>query len=294
MDHPDTADFRDSETGAAPKSLADHGMLHVRLRQIFDFLLAQRQYNAVTQHMSYVQNLRPWPDTGAKLRSLLFATAHTQTQPKLNELVHVWKGLEEQKAVFAAVTTLDQLVAAVQLLEKPAEQEAPPPKTRTSKQPQPEPILSPLNALWTSLNKAPGFGPKTAALFVKAIVDIHTQDINTALRFLDPFPIDPAERLRVPVDAVIRYIFQCLTGKNCNFEKINRLIVESGLHSEAYPTIWDDLWFWGFITQHGGGDKRKLAPNDAKFWSILGAPKDQWAQIAATAEDFIALVSPAA
>ncbi|EPR15834.1 hypothetical protein M527_23590 [Sphingobium indicum IP26] len=148
--------------------------------------------------------------------------------------------------------------------------------------------------MWHSLSRAQGFGDKTAALFVKALVDVHTLEINRDLRFLDDFRVDSQDVIRVPVDSVITYIFRLITGRTLKFSTINEIIRRSGLHRESEATIWDDLWFWGFITQHGGGESRQLAVNEAKFWSILGSPKEQWSDIRRAAEKFIMILDMSA
>jgi hypothetical protein len=37
--------------------------------------------------------------------------------------------------------------------------------------------------------------------------------------------------------------------------------------------IWDDLWFWGFITQNGSGDQREFVWNENKYWVIKESDK---------------------
>ena len=57
--------------------------------------------------------------------------------------------------------------------------------------------------------------------------------------------------------------------------------------------VWDDLWFWGFITQKVSGGNRTMEFNTAKYWNILDAPKDK-ETIATTkqlANQFIRLVN---
>ena len=62
--------------------------------------------------------------------------------------------------------------------------------------------------------------------------------------------------------------------------------------------IWDDLWFWGFITQrsapksHGGG--RTVGWNEGKYWSIPHAPRqpDDIAEIMRLSREFLAHLKP--
>lgn len=38
--------------------------------------------------------------------------------------------------------------------------------------------------------------------------------------------------------------------------------------------VWDDLWFWGFVTQKGSGPDRKLQWNPNKYWSLEHSNKN--------------------
>ena len=252
-----------------------------QLRHVFDFIIEHRRYNRETQRKSYEANLRAWEDNGNKLRSLLHATSGTQARGSLDGLAETWKRLHRHGQVFDQVRTLDQLVRALELLEPPVRRE----RSRPA---------YPLDSMWHSLSRAQGFGDKTAALFLKALVDVHNLEINRDLRFLDDFRVDSQDVIRVPVDSVITYIFRLITGRTLKFSTINEIIRRSGLHRESEATIWDDLWFWGFITQHGGGESRQLAVNEAKFWSILGSPKEQWSDIRRAAEKFIMILDMSA
>ncbi|MGK0459084.1 MAG: hypothetical protein ACJAVE_002071, partial [Polaribacter sp.] len=37
---------------------------------------------------------------------------------------------------------------------------------------------------------------------------------------------------------------------------------------------WDDLWFWGFITQVGTGENREMQWNLNKFWTLRESDKN--------------------
>lgn len=247
------------------------------LTNIFDFLARNRSFNCQVQHVAYAQSLRQWGNTYTKIAALLHAVAGTQAIGSLDGLAKTWKRLHENQKVFKEVKSADQLAIALKLLIRPTNQKI----TETK---------GTYEAMWAALSRADGFGPKTAALFVKAILDVHTVEINTDLRFLDTSQLSPSEYVYVPVDSVITYIFQLITGENMNFHAINEVIRGSGLRDSFQPTLWDDLWFWGFITQHGGGENRRLAVNESKFWSIFGAPKHQWNEISTAAEEFITML----
>ena len=125
------------------------------------------------------------------------------------------------------------------------------------------------------LTKQPSWGDKTAALFVKAIYHTHI-GYAKELHFWDDAPerLAEADQLYLPVDAVILYLFQEM-GNPCKktFSGINNYLKTNMPNSNF--EVWDDLWFWGFITQKGNDDKRTMESNEAKYWNMLDAPKDK-------------------
>lgn len=255
--------------------------LRSRLNQIFEFLIRNRRFNEEVQHAAYRQDVLPWHDTGSKLWSLLHSKAHTQSSPKLDVLMPTWEKLHHNYEAFKKVRSPGELNEALWMLAKPS----------TVRDTGYRPVF---DEMWTALDKAAGFGGKTAALFVKSIVEIHTLPINRDLRFLPDFSIDPRERLKIPVDKVIEHIFGCLGAPKGNFTSINTLIAQSELVFAERPTLWDDLWFWGFITQLSGKKTGRINRiNEPKFRSILGAPVDSWEPIRAAAEEFRDLLQPA-
>ena len=59
--------------------------------------------------------------------------------------------------------------------------------------------------------------------------------------------------------------------------------------------IWDDLWFWGFITQKSEKKSvRKIEWNLAKYYAIFHATKDKKSisEIEELAEEFIQIIRP--
>lgn len=69
----------------------------------------------------------------------------------------------------------------------------------------------PLTDLYNGLRMQCGWGQKTAALFVKNVVNIHRSDVSRLHFFHDAKNrvrhIEADERLYLPVDAVIKHIF---------------------------------------------------------------------------------------
>ena len=155
----------------------------------------------------------------------------------------------------------------------------------------------------------PGWGPKTAALFVKSIFHVHSEMYNkdTNLKIWPKMyqKIEDGDVFRLPVDKVILEIFKAIKPtytKTMNnnrskevqwsFTNINKLL------SEYYPNpndieIWDDLWFWGFITQrihevdsngkkiikkntkNKSKKKRFIEWNPNKYWALRDSGKNK-------------------
>ncbi|MBV1692056.1 hypothetical protein KRR38_31405 [Novosphingobium sp. G106] len=264
-----------------------------KLAEIFHFLLRNRHFNETVQHAAYRRDVLPWPDTASKLVSLLHSKANTQASGSLDDLGETWQSLHENYEHFERIETIEDLASALWLIADPEKK-------------RPKAKRSVLDEMWTALTHAKGFGGKTAALFVKSIVDIHTLDVNKDLSFLHDFTISSEDFLMVPVDRVILHIFTEIGLGSPSFTKINGVIREYGLQSSRWPTLWDDLWFWGFITQRmakiapTAGEKevstmvRRTELNEPKFWSILGTPAHLWPQVREAAEEFRTIVtSPA-
>lgn len=148
------------------------------------------------------------------------------------------------------------------------------------------------NSLFELLKAQDSWGAKTAALFVKAVYNTHA-GYSKQLMFWQDAPVTLAtnDEIYLPVDAVIYFIFEQL-GKPCShtFGGINKYIKAN------LPTgdieVWDDLWFWGFITQKGGGKTRTMEFNEAKYWNLLHSPKAAKLiyKVKALANEFIGLL----
>lgn len=139
-----------------------------------------------------------------------------------------------------------------------------------------------------------GWGQKTAALFVKNVVNIHKSDASQLHFFHDAKhrfrQIDTAERLYLPVDAVIKHIFYQGPEPYNAFDKINETLHDFTRDDPARMLIRDDLWFWGFLTQKTTGKSRSMAWNEAKFWAMRSHSKGEIQVISGLAEKFIEVV----
>jgi hypothetical protein len=153
-------------------------------------------------------------------------------------------------------------------------------------------------SLWEALNSAPGWGPKTAALFVRNLAIVGMSP-SLAHKFWPDIDVMTRGEVQLPVDAVIIAIFERVSagiGRHLtDYSRINAFLsCELGYSSEEM-FVWDDLWFWGFITQRSVKlqKTRRFEWNEAKYWSIPHAPKhtEEIAHIHAFASEFLSLVN---
>ena len=275
--------------------------LRERLDAIFNFLSGQddngvqnRYFNQIVQKTAYNACLLQYDQPAWKIKSLLQHIWSQQAGANLDVTLPTWRRFQHDWGTFNNVYYVEDLADAIRLLSphhivNPNLLEGHPPLFR----------------IWRYIKDTPGFGEKTAALFVKAIVDVHTVPAYHDHRFLDGFDAIAAnDRVQVPVDIVIQTIFKNLIGNNINFNQINELLFSLNpdvlaLHdpalanyTAAQASIWDDLWFWGFVTQRTQGGVRLVEVNAAKFWGLQGAPWEQWDQIQDLANMFVGLLTP--
>ena len=137
-----------------------------------------------------------------------------------------------------------------------------------------------------------GWGSKTAALFVKYIYIIHKDDTFETSRIWTDFSINENE-LKLPVDAVITHIFKnnfVNQRYKSDFDGINEIILNLPKYNN--PIIWDELWFWGFITQKIENNKRVSNEfNENKFWCLPYVEKDIF-EIEKLANEFFGMIKP--
>lgn len=257
------------------------------LHKLFNFLKENHAHNRAVQYASIKSSLLPFLDSKSKIKSLLMDVAVTQSKPKLDLLVSLWKAIdEENKPLDSAQNLVDLLSGLIYIKNLPPLQE-----THLA------------NQIFFYLRQVPGFGEKTAALFVKSLVMAHLKD--STLGFSDeklPFLTDAEKltspdgiRLYLPVDSVIRHIFSKHLGHiphanrtpKVAFESINKLIFQF-MDANSIPALesiyWDDLWYWGFITQRGSGANRETKFNESKYMSLKSSNSGALNMIRDTAE----------
>lgn len=224
--------------------------MNQKLNDIYSFLNENRAYNLPVQIGAYKMAMMPYNTTFDKVYSLLYNTLKTQSQLNMDKSVVFFQTIADPKNSLNSFTDFLKTLGASSYT----------------------PIT--YKSMFQLLTKQPSWGDKTAALFVKAIYHTHI-GYAKELCFWDDAPkiLEKDDELFLPVDAVIKHIFQTL-GNPCtnSFSGINEYIKNEMPYSNF--EVWDDLWFWGFITQKGSGDNRKMEFNTAKYWNILDAPKD--------------------
>ena len=106
-----------------------------------------------------------------------------------------------------------------------------------------------------------------------------------------PKTVEQNDEFFLPVDAVIISIFKKLdSSTKWDFDKINSKLKK--VYTESEIEVWDDLWFWGFITQNGTGENRNFEWNLNKYWALKESDKTklQIKTIERKAEIFLKLI----
>ena len=110
----------------------------------------------------------------------------------------------------------------------------------------------------------------------KSIFHLHNGHYSEDLKIWNDVPklIDENDSFYLPVDAVIIAIFTKLDNSiKWDFDKINKTLEKK--YKGQQIEVWDDLWFWGFITQNGSGDNRVFEWNENKYWVLKESDKEK-------------------
>ena len=242
--------------------------MNKKLHDIYSFLNENRSYNKPVQIGAYRMALLPYEITFDKVYALLYNTLKTQSQVNMDKSAVFFQRMATNKSNLNSMTNFLKTIGSSE--------------------------NTPLTykALFDLLANQESWGNKTAALFVKAVYHCHIGYAKDLHFWSDaPKNMSKEDELFLPVDAVIYFIFQVI-GNPCNntFSGINNYLKKN--FPESNFEVWDDLWFWGFITQKGTGNSRIIQFNEEKYWNLLDAPKDQNTinQTKLLANQFIALI----
>ncbi len=219
-----------------------------KLELIFDFLSENRKYNKDLQEKSYKSVIFPYSTQSDKVKSLLYHCVNTQSQPKIDELAKFYELIHSHPK---CLRSFKAFVKEIRVAEGYS-----------------------YEVLYCGLKLKHGWGPKTSALFTKSIFQLHSGSYDRKLRLWKDAPkiIGEQDRLYLPVDVVILRIFKEIGCTSKTFVGINNELWNHYKGSEI--EVWDDLWFWGFVTQKGTGPDRKLQWNPNKYWSLEHSNKN--------------------
>lgn len=219
------------------------------LKNIFEFLIENRIYNKELQTRYYSGIVKPQNNKLEKIVSLLYHIANTQSQPKIDYLAEFYQ------KIYLNTDLLNSFSGFMSVINPNGN----------------EP--NNYSGLYNGMIKQKGWGEKTSALFVKTIFHLHNNEYPNELRIWNDAPTDLEinDNFHLPVDAVIIAIFKKIQLINWNFSKVNKIIAEN--YSGKDIEVWDDLWFWGFISQIGTGDGRKMGWNLNKYWTLRESDK---------------------
>lgn len=241
--------------------------MNEKLDKIFNFLNANRKYNFELQNRFYLSTISAYTKPKDKLISLLYSTANTQSQPKIDKLAIFYKKIIEDEKCLTSMKAFIEKIS---------------PKSQNN-----------FESLYNGMKKQDGWGKKTAALFTKNIFHLHNGEYSDKLKIWDDVPTKILEKdnFYLPVDAVIIAIFNKLNSKtNWNFENINKTLKK--VYNGQQIEVWDDLWFWGFISQNGSGNNRIFEWNENKYWILNETDKNpkMITEIKTKTEEFLKII----
>ena len=249
-----------------------------KLKKVFKFLKENRCYNRELQTKCYIADISPYDSTSEKVLSILYRVVNTQSGPNMDKLSPTFRMLYEDNDL----RCLDSFNSFVEHISN--NEHNTPRRTRITH--------GRYDSLYHGMKDLPGWGPKTAALFVKSIYHIHHEDYNKTKNLKiwgdAPKKIDDGDKFRLPVDKVMVSIFKEIhpEGIEMSFSAINRKLSDMNYSAEEIE-VWDDLWFWGYITQKTvvierankklnieRKTSREIEWNENKYWALRDSDKN--------------------
>lgn len=242
------------------------------LDRIYIFLRENRKYNFELQTRTYQGMIGPLP--ADQVICILYDIAGTQSQPNIDKLAGFFKHIHNNHS------QLNTFAGFLKAIDKEKGQNLE------------------YKTLFNNLRAWEGWGDKTAALFCKTIFHFHNGEYTKVSGIWKDIPttITKDDELFLPVDAVIVSIFNKISTSHgvaakpqWNFTNINKLLHDKYTGSEI--EVWDDLWFWGFISQKGG-EKRTHKWNPHKYWVLKDSDKspEVIAEIERLVAEFISII----
>lgn len=225
----------------------DSSVLQPDFTTLYDFLKKNREFPIFVQRMHREINLIPFNKTEDKAYSLMHNTYYTQSVAKMDNAIKFFQPLLKHKRNLSSFKGFCDFLGC---------------------------NVASYQSVFQKLTNddGNGWGKKTTALLLKNIHNIHYYPELSHLKFWGDVPKNEGDdELYIPVDAVIKDIMVKIDENLNNFKKINNALKPFGR-----ADVWDDLWFWGFITQKSNSldNNRMWGFNDGKYWSDLVFPKD--------------------
>lgn len=238
-----------------------------KIKELYEFLEKNRKYNKQVQE-GFIKSCIAIDGLTKeqKVLNLLYGVVNTQSQPKIDKIGPFFKKMYQKDS------DLTSYKGFLKTLKN-------------------ESVSS--DSLFELMKSQNGWGSKTAALFVKYIYLIHTEDSLRDFKIWDDFSLNEYE-LKLPVDAVITHIFKDnFLNQVCksDFDGINNFFNKKHTENDDF-IIWDELWFWGFITQQTIDNSRKSCEfNVNKFLCLPYIEKDI-EKIKPFAVEFYGIIKP--
>ncbi|KVL65422.1 hypothetical protein [Burkholderia ubonensis] len=218
------------------------------ITELYAFLVEHHNVNEAIQQGFIGESLSP-ATVGDRALLLMHKALQTQSKPRLDPICEFFTEIRDQRA-HGDFTTFHQHVTEGGKL-----------------------------GLVDGLALQPGWGAKTAALFVRNLAYIESTPTLHAKFWRDTRVLE-GDQLRLPVDAVILTIFEALARriawtKAISAPNVGRYFHHDLGYRDEELLIWDDLWFWGFVTQKTVEGRRELGWNESKYWAVPHAPRDR-------------------
>lgn len=224
--------------------------MNQKLNRLFEFISNNRKYNKAQQERYYRSIILPYNNEKDKVISLLYNIANTQSQPNIDSLAEFYKSIY---ADLNCLTSFNNFIHKIN------------PNGKNN-----------YVSLYNGMITQKGWGLKTSALLAKTFFHLHNEQYSEELKIWTDIPkeIGEFDNFYLPVDSVIIAIFKKLdNSKKWTFLNINSTLKE--YYNSQQIEIWDDLWFWGFVTQNGSGDNRKFEWNENKYWALKETDKNK-------------------
>lgn len=245
-----------------------------KLHRIFNFLNKEdnRKYNKQLQEKYLYRLLSCEKSTEDKVISLCYHATKTQLQPDINKLAELYNTLYKKR------NELRTMEGFIKTFDENAN-------------------IS-YESLFNVIRRKGCFGQsanKTSAIFVKIIYQLHNLNYcKGKFKLWNDVPKKIInDKIYLPVDTVIETIFKRIfPNRKLGFKSINDILSEHYKPEEI--EVWDDLWFWGFITQkveNVENKERVFKFNKEKYWNLWEANKEEIKAIKNLSTKFIKIIN---